>query len=214
MSDTEIENVLCVPSASVGMPGPGTGVYEKFGGRGLRQITGILRNAFFLPKTKGLEEDCRYLQICSYGILTLGGKVWFYRRRKGMGDARLATKLTAGVGGHVNGSDGDARDPMTVNNGMKRELREELLFGLTPDPAWEFEFRPCGLVKDTRDAVGRVHLGVVFEVTGMGAGDGLMSLAPEIEPVGWLGRDELESMRRGAGGVVENWTDLAAPSFF
>jgi predicted NUDIX family phosphoesterase len=72
------------------------------------------------------------------------------RRSKAGGDERLHDRYTIGVGGHVNPEDGD------VLGGLKREWDEEI------ETEFEPEFQPIGVLNDDENAVGAVHLGLVY----------------------------------------------------
>jgi predicted NUDIX family phosphoesterase len=65
-----------------------------------------------------------------------------------------------GVGGHINRADvaGGGGDP--VLEGLRREFDEEVIY------AGDWTHRLIGLLNDDSNDVSRVHLGLVFEVTG------------------------------------------------
>ncbi|HEX9635206.1 MAG TPA: hypothetical protein VGB34_06975 [Candidatus Limnocylindria bacterium] len=101
------------------------------------------------------EEDPDSKQLIPYVVVRDRGRVFLMERTDAGGDARLHRKASLGVGGHLNPVDtGD--DPLMV--GLRREWAEELVAD------WEPEFRLVGLLNDDSNAVGSVHLGVVFEV--------------------------------------------------
>ena len=101
------------------------------------------------------EEDPDSKQLIPYVVVRDRGRVFLMERTDAGGDARLHRKASIGVGGHLNPADtGD--DPLMV--GLRREWAEELVAD------WEPEFRLVGLLNDDSNAVGSVHLGVVFEV--------------------------------------------------
>ena len=101
------------------------------------------------------EEDPASKQLIPYVVVRDRGRVFLMERTDAGGDARLHRKASIGVGGHLNPVDiGD--DPLMV--GLRREWAEELVAGWVP------EFRLVGLLNDDSNAVGSVHLGVVFEV--------------------------------------------------
>jgi predicted NUDIX family phosphoesterase len=101
------------------------------------------------------EEDPSSKQLIPYVVVRDRGRVFLMERTDAGGDARLHRKASIGVGGHLNPVDtGD--DPLMV--GLRREWAEELVAD------WEPAFRLVGLLNDDSNAVGSVHLGVVFEV--------------------------------------------------
>ena len=78
------------------------------------------------------------------------------RRTRGGADARLHDLWSIGVGGHLNpGDDG-------VLGGLRREWHEEVEAAFDPQP------RFVGLLNDDTTPVGRVHLGLVFEIEAAG----------------------------------------------
>ena len=105
------------------------------------------------------EEDPTHKQVIPYVVVRDGPSVFLMERTDAGGDARLHRRASIGVGGHLNPVDGEA-DPLAA--GLAREWAEELAGD------WEPEFLPVGLLNDDRNAVGAVHLGVVFAVEAAG----------------------------------------------
>ena len=108
------------------------------------------------------ELDPNFKQLIPYVVFTCeqDGKrlVFAYRRGKGQGEARLRSKWSVGIGGHVNDGDlGDAENAFDA--GTKREIAEEV--SLDANIA---SFARVGLVNDDSTEVGSVHLGVVCRV--------------------------------------------------
>ena len=108
------------------------------------------------------ELDPNFKQLIPYVVFTCeqDGKrlVFAYRRGKGQGEARLRSKWSVGIGGHVN--DGDLGDSENAfDAGTKREIAEEV--SLDANIA---SFARVGLVNDDSTEVGSVHLGVVCRV--------------------------------------------------
>jgi predicted NUDIX family phosphoesterase len=105
------------------------------------------------------EEDPAFKQLIPYVVVRDGALVYLMERTAAGGDPRLHGKASIGVGGHLNPVD-DGQDPLA--DGLRREWSEELV------AAWEPEFRLVGLLNDDSNAVGSVHIGVVFEVEAAG----------------------------------------------
>jgi predicted NUDIX family phosphoesterase len=101
------------------------------------------------------EEDPAHKQLIPYVVVRDGPRVFLMQRTDAGGDPRLHGRASIGVGGHLNPVDEGADALMA---GLRREWDEELVAG------WEPEFRLIGLLNDDSNAVGAVHLGVVFEV--------------------------------------------------
>jgi predicted NUDIX family phosphoesterase len=89
-------------------------------------------------------------------------RVFLMERTNAGGDPRLHHKATIGVGGHINPVDVGEATAGLLDAGLRREWGEEL------DAAWDPEFTLVGYLNDDRNAVGSVHLGVVFSVDAEG----------------------------------------------
>ena len=96
------------------------------------------------------EDDRSWKQVIPYIALRDGGDIFLMRRSRAGGDVRLHDRYSIGVGGHVNPSDGG------VMGGLRREWAEELSTDFEPS------FQAIGLLNDDDNAVGAVHLGLVF----------------------------------------------------
>ncbi len=101
------------------------------------------------------EEDPGLKQLIPYVVVRDGPLVYLMERTAAGGDPRLHGKASIGVGGHLNPVD-EGEDPLS--DGLRREWAEELLTD------WEPRFDLVGLLNDDSNAVGSVHLGVVFTV--------------------------------------------------
>jgi predicted NUDIX family phosphoesterase len=96
------------------------------------------------------EDDPTWKQIIPYLALRDGNDIFLMRRSRAGGDVRLHDRYTIGVGGHVNPEDGG------VLGGLRREWTEEI------DTDFEPTFTPVGVLNDDDNAVGAVHLGLVY----------------------------------------------------
>lgn len=113
-----------------------------------------------------MEKNPAFKQLIPYMIFCWTDDkgvvhVFSYVRGKGMGEARLHSKRSIGVGGHINDSDlrasDAAHDPSRdlYHEGMNRERDEEVRIGSPYRQAC------VGLINDDETEVGRVHLGIV-----------------------------------------------------
>lgn len=118
-------------------------------------------NLQFRPRSI-MEKDPQFKQLIPYLIFCYTDKagetsVFSYVRGKGMGEDRLHSKRSVGIGGHINAE--DAGVPGAEANlyyaGMNRELHEEVRLETT------FRERCVGLINDDLTEVGKVHLGIV-----------------------------------------------------
>lgn len=113
----------------------------------------------YLPRPVA-EDDPSHKQLIPYVVVRDGPRVFYMERTRAGGDPRLHLKGSLGVGGHLNPVDhGD--DPLM--DGLRREWGEEL------EADFEPIFELAGFLNDDGNAVGAVHLGVVFTVKADGA---------------------------------------------
>ena len=103
-----------------------------------------------------VEDDPGLKQLIPYLVVRDGTSYFLMRRTRGGADSRLHDLWSIGVGGHLNpGDDG-------VLEGLRREWHEEVEAAFDPQP------RFVGLLNDDSTPVGRVHLGLVFEIDAAG----------------------------------------------
>jgi predicted NUDIX family phosphoesterase len=141
------------------------------------------------------EANPSFKQLIPYVVVRDGEQVFLMERSDGGADPRLHRKASIGVGGHLNPIDGGA-DP--IGAGLRREWTEELIAD------WEPRFRPVGLLNDDSNAVGSVHLGIVFEVDA--AGRTLLVREQDKLTGGWADPVKL----RAAAPRLETWSRLVA----
>ena len=121
---------MCVPTRSVGTRGAVTSSC-KFSTVQLplpRLLDAGLVS--FRPRSE-MEEDPSFKQLIPYCIFRYvekqGGQWLFqYRRGKGQGEGRLHSKRSLGVGGHISLDDHLGEGGSPYEEGMRRELLEEL----------------------------------------------------------------------------------------
>ena len=107
--------------------------------------------AHFVPRAPA-ETNPALKQLIPYVVVRRGGEVFCTERLSRGNEARLHGKLSIGIGGHIN--PGEGAD--IVNEGMRRELHEELALDVEPDA------QLIGLINDDTTDVGSVHWGLVF----------------------------------------------------
>jgi predicted NUDIX family phosphoesterase len=155
MSLVATEHVLVVPTAVFHR----LGHFQGFCGETERYLKGLLDPAHtsYQPRP-AMEQDPGFKQLIPYVIFRYrdpsGQTLLFqYTRGKGQGEARLHAKRSIGIGGHISAD--DAAQTSAYDEGMRRELEEEVAIG-TP-----YKSQLAGLINDDESEVGRVHLGVV-----------------------------------------------------
>jgi predicted NUDIX family phosphoesterase len=142
-----------------------------FGGASLPQgfingsettLAGVLEESHFQPRAK-METDTFYKQLIPYCIvLDEHNQVLTYTRGKAGQEDRLHDKLSMAFGGHVNPLDSIDPEFNTLNivhSCVRREVEEELGLNILEHP-----IKPvfAGFVNNDADAVGAVHLGLVY----------------------------------------------------
>lgn len=129
---------------------------------------------FYFLERNLVETDPSYKQIIPYCTFTytqtiqqyktFQQKFWMfnYMRDKG-GEARLNSKVSVGVGGHINPPTNippDEYDLQTIYwNSLQRELLEEIRIGC------RVKHSIVGMINDETTDVGKVHLGIVHNFT-------------------------------------------------
>jgi predicted NUDIX family phosphoesterase len=189
-----VERVLVLPRDRVPGGCDFTGVHQadEMAMASLREA--VLSDGRYLDRPLA-EADPAFKQLIPYVVVRDGARVFLMDRTDAGGDPRLHGRASIGVGGHLNPVD-QGEDPLT--DGLRREWSEELVAD------WEPEFRLVGLLNDDSNAVGSVHLGVVFEVEAAG------------RPVEVRERDKLSGRFatveeiRAAWERMETWSRLVA----
>lgn len=106
------------------------------------------------PRTL-VENDFNFKQLIPYVVFRYGDTFFSYQRSTGQGESRLHGNYSIGVGGHIN-------DEFLLD-GCWREIREEVIL-----PSISNDLCLVGLINDDTNAVGRVHLGVLFVLDAAG----------------------------------------------
>ena len=102
------------------------------------------------------ETNYDFKQVIPYIVVRHGEHYLMSRRTAEQQEKRLHNKYSLGQGGHVKDTDFESQDPILT--GLLRELREE--FVLAP----EYGCAPVGLINDDSTDVGRVHMGIAYEL--------------------------------------------------
>ena len=152
MNEVRTELVLGVPRDLV----PDGLAWRGVRGVPIEPFLGAARDhGEFRPRAEA-EVDPSWKQIIPYLLLRDGERIFLMRRTRAGGDERLHDLYTIGIGGHVNPDDAD------VIGGLRREWAEEI------EADFEPEFQPIGVLNDDDNAVGAVHLGLVFNADAAG----------------------------------------------
>lgn len=147
----EIEQIMVVPTLLFHE----VGYFQGFCSEPDRYLKTLLDPAHtrYEPRPS-MEEDPSYKQLIPYCIFQCDGMIFHYRRGSDQGEARLHSKRSIGIGGHISSID-HGRENSPYLEGMQRELDEEVSIE-TP-----FTEQMVGLINDDETEVGKVHLGIV-----------------------------------------------------
>lgn len=109
-----------------------------------------------------MEEDPTYKQLIGYALVRdmKTKELLVYTRLTGGGESRLHGKSSVGVGGHMNLVENKTIEE-SIKINVSRELEEEI--GVSFESNLE-DIKFIGLINDDTNEVGKVHLGLVYEV--------------------------------------------------
>jgi predicted NUDIX family phosphoesterase len=125
---------------------------------------------------KGVEANPNVQQLIIYAYVQRSdGKFLLYQRagKDNYGEHRLAEQVSVGIGGHIEATD------LNLTKSFYRELDEEAEVLVNGEPHTlrdaqgnlkvslikkYLRISPVGFIKDERDAVGRVHFGIVCKI--------------------------------------------------
>ena len=129
-----------------------------------RYLAPVLESGQLSYKPRGaMEEDPSFKQLIPYVLFRYTDSdgiqsLFSYQRGGSSGEARLKSKRSVGVGGHISTLDHVESEPGAADvyrRGLERELEEEVSID-SP-----YEECQVGMINDDETPVGRVHLGVV-----------------------------------------------------
>jgi predicted NUDIX family phosphoesterase len=149
------EDVLVIPTSAVVDELGGGSAWVGIRPAGELELADLIRRTGVFRPRSTMEADPTWKQVIPYPILRDGPRWFLMRRTRAGGDARLHDRYSIGVGGHVNPVDGGLDGDLT--RALEREWTEELAVDFVPS------FRFVGLLNDDTNAVGQVHLGLVYE---------------------------------------------------
>ena len=155
MTLVHTEQILVVPTELFRR----LGYFQGFSADVDKYLHGLLNagHTSYRPRSE-METDPSFKQLIPYVIFRYVdpagvSHVFEYTRGKGQGEKRLHSKRSIGIGGHI--SSDDAAETNPYQEGMRRELEEEVIIDTT------YTERCVGLINDDETEVGKVHLGVV-----------------------------------------------------
>jgi len=154
MTEPMVEQVLVLPRQQVPDGCDFTGIRSADATALTALHAAVREHGLYLPRPIA-EADPSHKQLIPYVVVRDGSRIFLMERSTAGGDPRLHGKASIGVGGHLNPVD-RGEDPLM--DGLRREWSEELIADFEP------RFALVGFLNDDSNAVGAVHLGVVFTV--------------------------------------------------
>jgi predicted NUDIX family phosphoesterase len=124
---------------------------------GIDEITALVARCGAFMDRPEAETDPRHKQIIPYAVIRHSERYFLLQRKSAQSEQRLHNKWSIGVGGHINPSE-VVPGTDVIRVGLTREVDEELYI------APGYKERLVGLINDDTTDVGRVHLGVLFEI--------------------------------------------------
>ncbi len=188
----EVEQILVIPTSLFHE----LGYFQGFQEETASYLSRLLDPTQISYRPRDLmEQDPSFKQLIPYCIFYCGEKYFFYTRGKAGGEARLKSKRSIGVGGHISSVDA-ARSEAPYEEGMRRELAEEV------STATVLSNQLVGLINDDLTDVGKVHLGVVHLIE---LADPMISpLEASMQNSGFASREELLAQR----DEFETWSQI------
>ncbi|HEV3233137.1 MAG TPA: phosphoesterase [Candidatus Dormibacteraeota bacterium] len=156
MPSWRTEEVLVVPREEIFPDGAWHGFIDS---HPERYLSIIAERRQFRPRGE-VEDDPGFQQIIPYVVFRHDDRYFLTRRLKQSSEKRLRHLYSLGIGGHINREDVSDEADDVVLEGLRREFAEEVTY------AGDWTHRLVGLLNDDSNDVSRVHLGLVFEVTG------------------------------------------------
>lgn len=172
------------------------GFLSKNDGQG-EEIFNTFKN-YEVKRRGDMEEDPSYKQLISYCLLeNENDELLVYQRLSGGGEERLHGQSSVGVGGHMNNVVGADSINEVLRVNAQRELNEEV--GLSEDRSQNIEY--IGFINDDTNAVGKVHIGVVFKIK-VKSSDVEVRETDTLK-INWVSQDEINDLNH-----FESWSAL------
>ncbi|MDS3878734.1 NUDIX domain-containing protein [Staphylococcus hominis] len=172
------------------------GFLSKNDGQG-EEIFNTFKN-YEVKRRGDMEEDPSYKQLISYCLLeNENDEILVYQRLSGGGEERLHGQSSVGVGGHMNNIVGADSINEVLRVNAQRELNEEV--GLSEDRSQNIEY--IGFINDDTNAVGKVHIGVVFKIK-VKSSDVEVRETDTLK-INWVSQDEINDLNH-----FESWSAL------
>jgi predicted NUDIX family phosphoesterase len=153
------EQVLCFPNYMVSSIEGYCPAYEWDAMSRLFTLLGFYD--FELRKTA--EVSNKFKHVIPYVVFKDRDWIFVYERGSSSGESRLTSKVSIGIGGHINPRDSyPAPGPLQMyRNALMREINEEITIKEPSRDITGYTPPIVGFINDNSNDVGKVHFGVV-----------------------------------------------------
>lgn len=155
--DKMTEEVLVVPRSALPSYFLGHGFSQHAVRERFAELEKIVRMHGQFNLRGPMEIDENYKQIIPYMVFTHEDELFLMQRPHVTSESRLSGRYSLGIGGHITREDVEGR---SVTQWGMREFYEEVSY------SGSLELTPIGIMNDDTDAVGRVHIGMIYLVHG------------------------------------------------
>lgn len=149
-----------------------------------------------------MEEDPSYKQLIGYAVVKDKNtkEILVYTRLTGGGETRLHGMSSIGVGGHMNLVENKSTEE-SIKINVSRELEEEI--GISFEKNLD-DIKFLGLINDDSNDVGKVHIGLVYEV--LIDKNNIKDVEDDALEIKWLKSEEAKNI-----DSYESWSDFLKP---
>jgi|GEM_PF-1788688 predicted NUDIX family phosphoesterase len=202
----------------------GQALYIKFQDRNdLATLLELAENSGVYRERGGensVENDPSVQQLIVYGYVQLAdGKFMLYQRgHERYDESRLAGRVSLGVGGHMEPTD------LSLFDAFYREIDEETVLSINgqvldfkkPDDTTDIALmrqyvtiEPKGLIKDERDPVGELHLGIACKIIPqVGVDLAIRTVSGESLSSLYVDINQYDTLVQSGEIVPEGWTNI------
>ena len=167
-------------------------------------------NNVFIPRCIA-ETSSEYIHPIPYFLIeNQDGEVLVYQRGKGVGESRLLGNHSVGFGGHVDLEhtiEQQANSNHTIlmlNASRSVEMDEEVSYSNFCYETW---FQDLGVIYDSSNEVGKVHLGFVSVIRHLQKGGSELTLNEgELINCGWHNPEDILEKHEQGSFNLENWS--------
>lgn len=160
--NTQQQNITHMPHDEMILVVKREDIFPLVAWQGLQEVTNdyfldIVRTKHEFQPRSLMEQDPTYKQIIPYLIFNYEDKYFLMQRQAKATETRLQNKYSLGIGGHIRSEDIQGDD---IAQWARREFDEEVSY------TGNYTIKLIGILNDDSNAVGQVHIGFVYLLTG------------------------------------------------